>query len=251
MKIIAHRGASGDYPENTLLAFEQAIIQKCDGIEFDIQYHHSKKLVILHDTYVDKTTNGKGHFNHYSLKDLLALDAGRGESIPTLEQALSFINGRCMVNIEVKSAVTDQENMQEIILVLQQNIYHAVKLHHFTLEQFVVSSFNHHIILAVKTSIPKIKTAALIASCPIKYTQFAQSLKVSNVNPAIDTVNPEFIIDAHQRGFKVWVYTVDNEADIKYCHRIGVDGIFTNYPKNSRNYLNRLISDEDSNLTFP
>ena len=74
MKVIAHRGASGEYPENTLLAFKEAIKQQADGIELDIQYHHSNHFVLLHDNYLEKTTNGKGSVNDYSLTNLQKLN---------------------------------------------------------------------------------------------------------------------------------------------------------------------------------
>ncbi|MFQ3288353.1 MAG: glycerophosphoryl diester phosphodiesterase, partial [Alteromonadaceae bacterium] len=121
MKVIAHRGASGEYPENTLLAFSEAIKQLADGIELDIQYHYSNNFVLLHDNDLQKTTNGKGSVNDYSLGDLQQLDAGLGEFIPTLHQALELINGDCFVNIEVKTAVIDKASLLKIITLLQRD----------------------------------------------------------------------------------------------------------------------------------
>jgi glycerophosphoryl diester phosphodiesterase len=237
MKIIAHRGASGEFPENTLLAFEQAIVQQCDGIELDVQYHHSGELILLHDYYLDKTTNGQGKINRYTIEQLQALDAGNGESIPTLAQALKIINGRCLVNIEVKSSITDIGSLDKIIPALTHCVEQAIKENSFLWSHFIISSFNHPLLNEIKQQAPKFNTAALIASYPQNLCQFAEKLNVISVNPSIEIVNKALVKDAHQRGFKVWVYTVDKAEDIAACIDMKVDGIFTNYPKRSKKHL--------------
>ncbi len=242
MKIIAHRGASGEYPENTLLAFTEAIKQQADGIELDIQYHHSANFVLLHDSYLEKTTNGQGSVNDYLLSDLQKLDAGRGEFIPTLPQALQLINGKCLVNIEVKSAVVDNNSMLKIVTLLEKNINKAVEQYNFSVQQFIISSFNHPLLHKIKTLIPKLSTAALVASCPLNYALCAQQLKTISLNPSIEILNQQLVDDAHQKGLKVWVYTVDKKEDIEKCYRYGVDGIFTNYPRKSKGYLTLLTT---------
>ena len=84
MKIIAHRGASGEFPENSLLAFEQAIQQKADGIELDVHFHdQSQQFIVLHDIYLDKTTNGQGHYNLYSIAKLTQLSLGQNQKLLT------------------------------------------------------------------------------------------------------------------------------------------------------------------------
>jgi glycerophosphoryl diester phosphodiesterase len=237
MKIIAHRGASGEFPENTLLAFEQAIMQQCDGIELDVQYHHSGELILLHDYYLDKTTNGQGKINRYSLEQLQALDAGNGENIPTLTQALQTINGRCLVNIEVKSSITATEALDKIIIALINCIENAITAYEFLWSHFIISSFNHPLLNEIKNHAPQLNTAALIASYPQERCQFAEKLAVISVNPSIDIVDKALVKDAHQRGFKVWVYTVDKAEDIATCIDMNVDGIFTNYPERSKKQL--------------
>ncbi|MFT5529060.1 MAG: glycerophosphoryl diester phosphodiesterase [Alteromonadaceae bacterium] len=240
MKVIAHRGASGEYPENTLLAFSEAIKQLADGIELDIQYHYSNNFVLLHDNDLQKTTNGKGSVNDYSLGDLQQLDAGLGEFIPTLHQALELINGDCFVNIEVKTAVIDKASLLKIITLLQRDVAHAINFHDFSWHQFIVSSFNHQLLAELKTLFPKLATATLVALCPLNYAQCAQQLKAISLNPSIEIVNQQLVDDAHQRGLNVWVYTVDIKEDIKKCLSYGVDGVFTNYPKQTKHYIEQL-----------
>ena len=87
MQIIAHRGASGEYPENTMLAIEQAIAQGADAIELDV-FAVQGELIVIHDHHLQRTTNGKGSIYQYSVEQLKQFDAGKGERIPALAQVL-------------------------------------------------------------------------------------------------------------------------------------------------------------------
>lgn len=241
MKIIAHRGASGEYPENSLLAFEKAIEQGADGIELDAQFHvASGKFVLLHDSYLDKTTNGKGDLNRLSLDELKALDLGHNEKLVTLPQALKTINGRVFVNIELKTIRCSSQNLQDIIAGLNQVLALAIEENNFSLDQFVISSFDHHLLSICKQQNNQLKTAALIAHRPIDYSEFAKTLEVSGINPDIDCIHKCLVDDAHQQSLSVWVYTVDRREDIEHCLAIGVDGIFTNFPERSRFLLSKM-----------
>ena len=240
MQVIAHRGASGDFPENTLLAFNQAITQQADGIEFDVQYHHSGHFVVFHDNYLERQTNGKGTINHYSLTNLQQLDAGQKQFIPTLEQALATINGRCIVNIEIKSSTDDESCLQEMTQKLMTILTIAINQHNFISSQLIVSSFNHLLLAKIKKLIPQTPTAALVASCPIDFAHCAEQLNAMSFNPSINIVNQHLVDDAHQRDLKVWVYTVDRKEDIAKCYDYGVDAVFTNYPNRTLHYINQL-----------
>ena len=99
-----------------------------------------------------------------------------------------------------------------------------------TYQQLIISSFNHHALIYTKKYLPAVATAALIACCPVDYAKFCKELDVKMLNLAIDFINPEIINDAHSKGLQVWVYTVDNPAQIKQCLQYQVDGIFTNFP---------------------
>ena len=239
MLIIAHRGASGEFPENSLLAFEKAIEQKADSIELDIQYHHSGHFILMHDPYLETTTNGIGHFDQQSLSSLRQLSLGQNQTLATLEEALALIAGRVNVNIEIKFPSTKQSVMSAVIKTLHQAMAYAVKCNGFTWQQFTVSSFNHHLLRAIKQQHPLIILGTLIASCPIDYAMCATSLQATSINPSIDCINTELVTDAHQRGLKVLVYTVDRKEDILYCHALGVDGLFTNYPALTRATLEK------------
>lgn len=241
MKIIAHRGASGEFPENSLLAFEQAIKQGADGIELDAQYHvQSDSFILLHDSYLESTTNGKGDLNKFTLAQLKSFDLGHNEKLVTLPEALEKIAGRCIVNIELKTLKCSSKDVSTIISALEKLLNHAIKYDNFTSKDLIISSFDHHLIYQSKKVLPDIKTAALIAHRPLEYASFTHKLGIDSLNPDIDCVHSCLVEDAHQHGLEVWVYTVDREEDIARCIEMKVDAFFTNHPKKSRKTVQKL-----------
>lgn len=231
MLIFAHRGASADAPENTLRAIKLALAQHVDGIELDV-HQLGQDLVVIHDRWVHRTTNGKGQLKDYNLEQLRTLDAGLGEKVPTLWEVMEVVAGQCILNIEIKG-------LEDVSLVLAQ-IKQAQVLLGFSQEQFVVSSFDHHLLKQIKQLTPEIKLGALTASKPIDYALFATQLGAYSVNADITFLDQNFVKDAHQRGLKVFVYTVDEPEDLKMLYDWGVDGVFCNAPAAAKTLVNSL-----------
>ena len=225
MLIFAHRGASADAPENTLLAVDQALIQQADGIEIDV-YQLANELVVIHDRWISKTTNGNRLLSDYTLEELQTLDAGQGQCVPTLWQVLQQVQGKCLINIEVKG-------VQDVSLV-NVCINKAVSQLNFKHGQFIVSSFDHHLLMAFKSIAPSIKVGALTGSNPVDYARFAQDLQAYSVNAEISFVDEAFVIDAHRRGLKMFVYTVDERQDLLRLQSWGVDAVFSNGPAKAK-----------------
>lgn len=237
--IIAHRGASGEFPENSLLAFEQAINQNADGIELDIQFHQaSGEFIILHDRYLDKTTNGVGHYTEQSIEYLRELQLGQGQKLITLKEALSLIRGRTLVNVELKTSESCQIALSHQLVVLTKVINHAIKYDNFSAQQFIFSSFNHIALYQCMQQLPNFSRAALISHCPLNVKAVTNDCNASFINPDINCLNQAMVNDAHKLGLKVLVYTVDRKQDIQRCLEYGVDGIFTNFVQKSRQRLN-------------
>ncbi|WP_299083862.1 glycerophosphodiester phosphodiesterase family protein [uncultured Paraglaciecola sp.] len=228
MLIIAHRGASADAPENTLVAIEQALAQQADGIEIDV-YQLDSDLVVIHDKWVNRTTNGEGSLSDYTLATLQKLDAGQGQSVPTLWQVLNCIQGQCIVNIELKGV--------DDVSLVYTCISDAVSRLNFKLEQFIVSSFNHHLLLAFKEIAPSIKIGALTGSNPIDRARFAEQLGAFSVNVDGSFIDQAFVEDAHCRGLKIFAYTVDEAEDLIKLQTWGVDGVFSNGPAKAKAVL--------------
>lgn len=221
MLIFAHRGASGLAPENTIKAFELAIESGCYGIEFDI-HEADNEFWVIHDRNLARTTNGNGYITDKRQSYLAGLDAGQGEKIPTLSALLQKVHGRCVVNIEIKSC----RNFSRLIAVIEE----AIKHHNFEPAQILISSFNHHWLKYIKTLTNHYFIGALTASLPINYSRFAEDISAYSVHVEMNNVSQAFVDDAHQRGLSIFVYTVNEVADMEYMKVLGVDGIFTNYP---------------------
>lgn len=102
MEISAHRGASAERPENTLAAFARALDLGAEGVELDVRLSADCVAMVMHDPTVDRTTNGAGAVSRLGVRALQRLDAGDGEPVPTLGEALDLLAGQARVNIEIK-----------------------------------------------------------------------------------------------------------------------------------------------------
>ncbi|PKI14035.1 glycerophosphodiester phosphodiesterase [Colwellia sp. 12G3] len=233
MLIFAHRGVSAVEPENTLLAIQSAIDIKVDGIEIDI-FEVENQFVVIHDRKLERTTSGSGLITQQTFDKIRQLDAGKGERIPTLEEVLAIIPPCCLLNIELKG-------INNVSLLLEC-IDNAISRYGIESSQLLISSFNHQQLQQLSRQRPELAIGALTACLPIGYAKFATTLNAYSVHISIDVVNEHFVKDAHQRGLKVFVYTVDEHEDITMLVDLGVDGIFANNPKQARRYLQQIYS---------
>jgi glycerophosphoryl diester phosphodiesterase len=218
---IGHRGACGYEPENTLRSFARAIELNVDMIEFDVMQCASGEIVVIHDETVDRTTNGHGKVCDLTLDDLKKLDAGDGEKIPTLEEVLDLVNKRCKVNIELKGLGV----AQKVNLIIEDYI----TKHGWTYDNFLVSSFEFNEIKDFKQYNTQVQTELLFYEFT-DYIKLAKEFDCNFIGLDKNLVNKEIVDDAHKNKIKILVYTVNEFADIQYLKKLGVDGIFSNYP---------------------
>ena len=228
MKVFAHRGASGDFPENTKSAILEALKVGVDGIEVDIQSSIDDYMVI-HDSWLDRTTSGKGRVSNFTAHELSKLDAGNGEKIPTLQQLFDWNNNKSLLNIELKHTF----ELERFVAQLERNI----EANKISKANILVSSFDHHQLQWLKSKLPWLKIGALTSSIPINYAKFASDLNAYSVHADKTFINKAFADDAKKRGLKIYAYTVDREQDIALMLEYGIDGIFTNYPARTKAYL--------------
>ncbi|OCA61808.1 glycerophosphodiester phosphodiesterase [Aeromonas piscicola] len=221
MQIIAHRGASGLAPENTLKAIRLALALGAQAIEIDVQQADGE-LWVFHDRRLERCTNGGGVLTAQSRDYLAGLDAGEGEPIPTLWQVMEAIAGKAELHIELKGTHT-----AETVAALTRRAEAELG---FTPAQWVVSSFHHPELARFAALRPEIRLGALTATIPFTLAAFAAELGAWSLNCDLDFVDAALVMDAHRRGLKVLVYTVDHTADLAALVAIGVDGIFTNRP---------------------
>lgn len=225
MFIYAHRGASALAPENTLLALEIAIDHRADGIEFDV-YQHQQEFILIHDRWLHRTTNGIGTIDSLMLEQIRHLDAGQGQHVPTLNEAMACIGQRCEMNIELKGV----SNIPGLIEYVES----ACSRHQIAFDAILFSSFDHHVLHALKSIRPQARIGALTAGKPIDYANFAQLLNAEFINADVTIVDKNFVYDAKRRGLKMGVYTVDQPEDLISLRDWGVDAVFCNNPGNAR-----------------
>jgi len=218
---IGHRGAMGHAPENTLRAIRTALELGARCVEIDV-YSVDGHLVVFHDDRLERTTNGSGYLSEQSFEQLRALDAGYGERIPTLEEVCDAIDAKACLNIELKGPDT----AAPVAALLAKLIAAG-----WPSDTFLVSSFNHRSLQAMRQLNPDILLGALICGLPVDDARFATELGAFSVHACLDFVDQRFVDDAHDRGLKVFVYTVDHPDDLARMQRLGVDGVFSNFPE--------------------
>ncbi|PLX12170.1 MAG: glycerophosphodiester phosphodiesterase [Marinilabiliales bacterium] len=222
MLIIAHRGASGHKPENTIASFLRALELGAKMIEFDVHVCKSGEAIVIHDFTIDRTTNGKGFVSELSLEEIKSFDTDNGETVPTLYETLEAINGKSMVNIEIKGKKSYKEVAKAIKRQMESSVWEK--------EDFLVSSFNHEDLLKFHKLMPEIKTGVLFEHVPENFHEIADKLKAYSINANFEFLTNEIVDKIHNSGYKVFAYTVNEESDKSKMENMNVDGIFTNYP---------------------
>ncbi|CAB1060547.1 Glycerophosphoryl diester phosphodiesterase (EC [Olavius sp. associated proteobacterium Delta 1] len=232
--IIGHRGYPAKYPENTLAAFEAAVEAGADMIELDVTLSRDRKVVVIHDATLDRTTNGKGTVADFTLAELKQLDAGSwfgaqftDQQIPELSEVLDLVNGRAYVNIEIKSNAyelfhpPDAIEKQVVDLLRQKNL----------LATSMISSFDVNILeqIAFMKNFP---ATAFISKKPANKNtvNMCTRLMVFSWHPDRRIVTRSQVKQMHAAGIKVFPYNVDVLADFAGMRDMQVDGIITNDP---------------------
>jgi glycerophosphoryl diester phosphodiesterase len=220
---IGHRGGAAGYtPENTLASARKALELPVDMIELDIHRCASGELVVIHDDTLERTTNGTGDVADKTLAELRTLDAGSGEKIPLLTEFLDLVDRKAAVNIELK----DPDGWQPLIALLGDYI----SSRGWSADDFLVSSFDHLVLWKLKEQDPRFRIGALAAAIPDGFAAFAKDMQAFSVNVSSASVTDAFIEEAHRYELKVYVYTVNEPAEIARMKSLGVDGIFSDFP---------------------
>ena len=218
---IGHRGASSNFPENTVLSFKKAFEIGANTVEFDVRQTKDKKLVIIHDKKVDRTTNGSGFVSEMTFREIRKLDAGEGEKIPTLKEALSVVKkfkGRCLV--EIKEKGSEEKILKEIKKMKME-------------KDVILTSFYTQALKKVKELDKNVETGLIIVN-KIKNTlgflRLCKAIKVDWVLPEKKVLTKKFAEEIHKWGFKIIVWLIDSKKELKKWRK-NVDGITTNNPQ--------------------
>jgi glycerophosphoryl diester phosphodiesterase len=217
-----HRGACGHEPENTVRSVRKALELGADGIEVDVHFVDGQ-LVVIHDDTLQRTTNGHGRVTEKSFAYLRSLDAGLGERIPTLAEIFDAVNRRAVLNVELKGPHTAAP--------VAALISEYVKDRGWRFDDFLVSSFDHARIRETKQLCHEIRIGALIEKTPRSLAQFAEALGAWSLHASKRCVTPALLEDAHRRGLKVFVFTINQPREIARMKMLGVDGVFNDFPE--------------------
>ena len=227
-KIYAHRGASGNAPENTMAAFQLALEQGADGFELDVTLSKDGEVVVIHDDTVDRTATGKGSVRDLALTELQSFDAGQGEHIPTLEEVLEGLGGKLWINIELKSIM----NIFNPLPIKTAQLVNACGL----IDSVLISSFNPLNLIRFHRHCPSSKIALLTLPKMAKYF-VGRVFSYDALHPFHSDVDQSLVERIHKDQKEINVWTADDPEEIKRLAAIHVDGIITNYPLRTRKIL--------------
>ncbi len=240
VKNIAHRGASGYFPENTRVSFLKAIEMGATGIETDVHLTKDGEPVLIHDEKVDRTTNGTGFVKDLTYKEIKELDAGswydekyKNEKILHLEELLEIIAREDMIlNIELKNNIVQYKDIEKKVI----NLIYKYKVE----EKVIISSFNHYAIRKCIEIDKNIDTGLLYVSGIYKPYKYAKIVGVNNIHPYFYAIlNKELIEETKNEGIGINAYGVNSAEHMKLLVEYGVDGIITDYPDLLDNILNK------------
>ncbi|WRU97776.1 glycerophosphodiester phosphodiesterase (plasmid) [Bacillus sp. JZ8] len=231
---VAHRGASAYAPENTIAAFDKAVEMKADYIEIDVQRSKDGKLVLIHDTTVDRTTDGSGKVGNLTFKELRNLDAGSwkgeqfaGAQIPTFDEILDRYHGRIGILIELKAP--------ELYPGIEENVAKELKERNLDKpqnEKIIVQSFNHESMKKMNELLPKVPIGVLTSSRADATEQALQEFLTyaDYFNPSYGIVTEDLVNQVHSLGMKIGSWTVRSQEAADFLLDVGVDAIITDYP---------------------
>lgn len=234
--IVAHRGASGAAPENTMAAFHKAVIAGADMIELDVRLTRDFHIVVHHDRNVRRTTTGKGNIWDLSLQQLRALDVGswfdqkfHRERIPTLREVMEFLlPTNVNLNVEVKTDGDPRKRARFeecVILIIMEKGFE---------KRVLVSSFDHKFIKRMRDLFPDIKTGALYH--PVRDVRKKPSTICSRIGASaficsLAQLRPKMITDAHAHKLVVASYGVNTPEQLDKAVGLGVDAVVTDWPE--------------------
>jgi glycerophosphoryl diester phosphodiesterase len=228
-KIWAHRGASAYAPENTLPAFELAIAQGAEGVEFDVQLSADNELVVIHDETLERTTDGAGFVKDHDLKTLKRLKANAGRErmraqIPTLAEVLHLLAPTQLdINIELKTSIIDYAGIEELTLELVDTLGLAKRV--------VLSSFNHYTLHRAQKLGTECEIATLFTDPIYQPWKYSKDFGAAAIHPdLIHLTTQKFVHKSHAAGIKVRPWVVNVGADLLRMLDWGVDALFTDVP---------------------
>lgn len=230
MYVYGHRGFSGKYPENTMLAFQKAEELGCDGVELDVHLSKDGELMVIHDEKLLRTTGKEGVVSDYTRSELEHIKASKTKddaydvTIPSFEEYCAFARKSDMVtNIEIKT------NRSWYVDIEQKTIE---MIRRFGLEKKVIfSSFNWLSAVRCKTLAPEIPCGLLYEETPVRHLAYqAVDHSMQFLHPDYVLLNDEVVEECRRLGIGLNVWTINDEERMRKLMAWGVRGVITNNP---------------------
>jgi glycerophosphoryl diester phosphodiesterase len=228
MEIVAHRGASGLAPENTLVSFREAVRHGAGWLEFDIRFSKDDVPIVIHDPSLKRTTNGRGQVRERTLAELRRLDAGSwfgakfaAERIPTLDDLLKLAS-RVHLNLEIKARSAPAERAAELVWgrVREAGVHDRV----------LVTSFDVKILRALREIAPDVPLGFPWESGLRDPVRRALSLGCRMMLLDVAALSEKRVRRCREAGLDVWVYTVNDPEEMRRVMDLGVGGLVTDRP---------------------
>ena len=236
MLIIAHRGASADEPENTLLAFQRAIEQGAQMIELDLDQSADGHVIVMHDATLERTTNLRGRVAALPLADIRQADAGQGERVPTLDEVLDLTLGKVRLYLEIKEARAAANTLKAI---RARRCEADVMLASFDLDLMKqlgeeVKDIELGLILGTPSFDPRVRWREAFP------WQAFRSYNYQVLCMQVELCFGYLARGKAAAGKRLYVWTADSERQYARMSALGVDGIVTNQPARLREFCGKL-----------
>ena len=230
--IIAHRGASGYAPENTIAAFDKALSLGCLMIEFDVMLSHDGEPFVFHDDKLKRTTNGRGEIGQVTAEYIDTLDAGKwfhrqfkGEKVPHFTEALKWLSLTNMkANIEIKPYPGSTEETAMVVMT------HINRYWPHNRPLPLVSSFDYEALQCARSVSPELPLGLLMHEWESNWQQKADNIAAYSVHLNEKITTQSRVSAIKEQGYAVAVYTVNRKRLAKKLLSWGVDGVFSDYP---------------------
>ncbi len=230
MKVFAHRGFSGLYPENTMLAFEKALEVGADGVELDVHLTKDGKLVVIHDEALARTTGYPGLISDYTLEALTKIKASKTKEdryeayIPSFEEYCRFASdNKLITNIEIKTNRSWYCDIEKMTLEMVK----AYKLE----ERVIFSSFNWLSISRMRILAPHLPCGLLYEDQNVRHLAYqAKDGKFNYLHPDFTLLEEEAVKECKELGIGLNVWTINSEERMQKLIDWKVDGVISNYP---------------------
>ena len=230
--LIGHRGYPALYPENTMASFEGAMQAGCDMIELDVTLTRDRKIVVIHDDTLDRTTTGKGPVRGHVLAEIKALDAGSwfdarfaAECVPELSEVIRLTAGRCMLNIEIKESAFEADYPVDAI---EHQVVKLVKTIG-AMDRVIISSFDKRILERIATMNAPPAIAFISDHGADKgVLEMLLKMKAFSWHPLFKVLTRDQVDMLHAAGLKVFPWTINTRAEAEKLLALGVDGLICN-----------------------